>query len=46
MGDHMPKMDVEEMMQLVGIEDGYVDYEVSLIHAPHPRLGGLSAEGL
>merc|ERR1711939_368105 len=24
MGDKMPKMDVEEMMQLAGIEDGYV----------------------
>ena len=27
MGDCMPKMDVEEMMQLVGIEDGMVEYE-------------------
>jgi len=26
MGDRMPKMDVEEMMALVGIEDGYVDF--------------------
>jgi len=31
MGDKMPKMDVEEMMQLAGIEDGYVDYQ-HMIH--------------
>merc|ERR1711934_7342 len=27
MGDKMPKMDVGEMIALVGMEDGYVDYE-------------------
>jgi hypothetical protein len=36
MGDKMPKMDVEEMIALVGIEDGYVDYEVS---APLTSIG-------
>lgn len=27
MGDKMPKMDVEEMMMLAGIQSGYVDYQ-------------------
>lgn len=27
MGDRMPKMDCEEMMAIVGVEDGMVDYE-------------------
>lgn len=30
MGDRMPKMDVGEMMALVGIEDGYVDFEAMI----------------